>query len=163
LGKLGKAAEKIIKEEKITKIITVDAAAKLEGEKTGSVAQGVGVAIGGAGVDRSYIENMATKSEMPLDTYVVKMSQEEAIMPIKKDILNSIPRVISLVEENISEAKGDVLLIGVGNTVGVGNDKKAALEAESKAIKILGILKERKLHKKKGFLESLFPKKQDDD
>lgn len=144
LGKLGKAAEKIVATQKIKKIITVDAAAKLEGERTGSVAEGVGVAIGGPGVDRSYIENIATKRNIPIDTFVIKMSQEEAIMPIKKEVLDALPRVMQLVEENISETKGNVLLIGVGNTGGVGNNKKAAIEAEAQAKKVLEIMKGRK-------------------
>ena len=144
LGKLGKAAEKIIKKQKIKKIITVDAAAKLEGERTGSVAQGVGVAIGGPGVDRSYIENISTRLNIPIDTFVIKMSPEEAIMPIKKEVMNAIPRVIEMVENNIAETQGNILLIGVGNTSGVGNNKKAALEAEAQAKKVLEMLKSRK-------------------
>jgi hypothetical protein len=39
LGKLGRAVEKLIKRQKIAKIITIDAAVKLEGEKTGSIAE----------------------------------------------------------------------------------------------------------------------------
>lgn len=144
LGKLGKAAEKIIETKKIKKIITVDAAAKLEGERTGSVAEGVGVAIGGPGIDRSYIENIATKRNIPIDTFVIKMGQEEAIMPIKKEVLNAVPRVMQLVEENISETDGNVLVIGVGNTVGVGNNKKAAVEADAQAKKVLEMIKNRK-------------------
>lgn len=144
LGKLGKGAEKIIKQKKIKKIITVDAAAKLEGERTGSIAQGVGVAIGGPGVDRSYIENIATRLNIPIDTFVIKMSQEEAIMPIKKEVMHAVPRVVELVEQNIGETKGNILVIGVGNTAGVGNNKKAALEAEAHAVKILEMLKNRK-------------------
>ena len=144
LGKLGKAAEKTIRQHKIKKIITVDAAAKLEGERTGSVAQGVGVAIGGPGVDRNYIENIATKLEIPIDTYVIKMSQEEAIMPIKKEVMSAIPKVIEMVEQDIAETHGNILLIGVGNTAGVGNNKKAAIEAEAQAKKVLEIMKKRK-------------------
>lgn len=144
LGKLGKAAEKIIKKEKIKKIITVDAAAKLEGERTGSVAEGVGVAIGGPGVDRSYIENISTRLNIPIDTFVIKMGQEEAIMPIKKEVMSAIPQVIHMVENEIAETKGNVLVIGVGNTAGVGNNKKAAVEAETQANKVLQILKNRK-------------------
>jgi hypothetical protein len=144
LGKLGKAAEKIIKKEKIKKIITVDAAAKLEGERTGSIAQGVGVAIGGPGVDRSHIENIATKMGIPIDTFIIKMGQEEAIMPIKSEVLHAIPRVMEMVEQNIAESQGNILVIGVGNTAGVGNNKKAALEAEVQAKKVLEIIKSRK-------------------
>ena len=57
-----------ITEKKIAKIITIDAAAKLEGERTGTIAEGVGVALGGIGVDRTYIENVAVKRKIPLDS-----------------------------------------------------------------------------------------------
>ncbi|MEM5791087.1 MAG: DUF1512 family protein, partial [Candidatus Aenigmatarchaeota archaeon] len=70
LGKLGRAVEKIVKREKVAKIITIDAALKLEGEKTGSMAEGIGVAIGGVGVDRAYIEEIASKKNIPLDSLI---------------------------------------------------------------------------------------------
>jgi hypothetical protein len=149
LGKLGKVVQSIIKKEKISKIITIDAAAKLEGEKTGGIAEGVGVAIGGIGVDRSYIENLAVENKIPLDGIVVKMSQEEAFMPLKKEILNSIPHVMKLVEKDISTSKGSVLLIGVGNTCGVGNNKKDAEKAEKLIKQVLEIVKRRKEEEKK--------------
>jgi len=151
LGKLGKAVEKIVKREKIAKIITIDAALKLEGEKSGSIAEGVGVAIGGIGVDRAYIEELAVRKNIPLDSVIIKMSQEEAIQPITKEILLSIPRVIELVEKNIMETreKGKIIVVGVGNTVGVGNGKKEAEEAEKLARKI--IAKEKMEKEKKHF------------
>lgn len=132
LGKLGKAVEIISKRNRIAKVITVDAAAKLEGEKTGSIAEGIGVAIGGIGVDRSYIEKIATENEMPLDTFVVKMSQEEAIMPMRAEILAAAPHVIKMVESNIADTKekGDIIMIGVGNCTGIGNTKKEAQKVE---------------------------------
>ncbi|MEM5870310.1 MAG: DUF1512 family protein, partial [Candidatus Aenigmatarchaeota archaeon] len=101
LGKLGRAVEKIVKREKISKIITVDAALKLEGEKTGKVAEGVGVAIGGIGVDRAYIENIATQKKIPLDSIVIKMSQEEAFQPITEPILKAVPLAIEAVKRSI--------------------------------------------------------------
>lgn len=143
LGKLGKAVESIIKKEKISKIITIDAAAKLEGEKTGGIAEGVGVAIGGIGVDRVYIENLAVQNNIPLDCIAIKMSQEEAFMPMKREILDSIPKVIKIVEKDIASAKGNILLIGVGNTCGVGNNKKDAEKAEELIKKVLAIVKKR--------------------
>jgi hypothetical protein len=132
LGKLGRAVELLAKKGRIAKVITVDAAAKLEGEKTGSVAEGIGVAIGGIGVDRGYIEKIATEKDIPLDTIVVKMSQEEAIMPMRKEILDTVPYVLKLVEKNIRETKdkGEIIVIGVGNCIGVGNTKKDAIKAE---------------------------------
>lgn len=145
LGKIGKAAENIIKRNKISKIITIDAAAKLEGEKTGKVAEGVGVAIGGIGVDRAYIENITVKKNIPLDSIVVKMSQEEAIQPIKAEVLASIPHVLKVVDERIgaTKGKGAVLVVGVGNSCGVGNNKREAEKAEQLARKILKIVKKR--------------------
>ncbi len=149
LGNLSKAAEKIVRQNKITKIITIDAAAKLEGEKTGSLAEGVGVAIGGIGVDRAYIEDIAVRKNLPLDTVVIKMSQEEAIQPMVKKIVDAVPGAIKIVEENIERTKGKVLLIGVGNTSGVGNNKKAAIEAEKQVAKVSKIIKARKEEEKK--------------
>lgn len=128
LGKIGKVVDEFAKRQKIAKIITVDAMAKLEGEKTGSIAEGIGVAIGGVGVERSYIENVSAQRDIPLDTYVIKMSNEEAIMPMKVEVLNAVPKVVKMVEQNIANTreKGTIVVIGVGNTGGVGNDKKDA-------------------------------------
>src|SRR3989338_3509729 len=49
LGRMDEAIEAIMKKKKISRIITIDAALNLEGEKTGSVAEGVGFAMGGWG------------------------------------------------------------------------------------------------------------------
>lgn len=145
LGKIGRVTEKLIKRNKIAKVITVDASAKLEGEKTGKVAEGVGVAIGGIGVERSYIENITVKKKIPLDSIVIKMSQEEAIQPIKAEVLASIPRVLSAVGERIKATRGSgaVILVGVGNSSGVGNNKREAQQAEKQARKVIKIMKKR--------------------
>jgi hypothetical protein len=148
LGKLGKVVEDLVKKEKISKIITVDAAAKLEGEKTGSIAEGIGVAIGGIGVDRAYIENIATKRNIPLDSYVIKMSQEEAIQPMKKEILLAVPKVVKMIEENIKNSKGKIIVVGVGNTAGVGNNAKDAQKAEKLILHVLKIMEKRKEEEK---------------
>ena len=128
LGRPGKAVEKLVSKNKISRIITIDAAAKLEGEKTGSIAEGVGVAMGGPGVDKSYIEDIAVKNNIPLDSIIVKMRPEEAIMPMRKAIKDSVPGVIDAIKESIKRAKSgsDVVIVGVGNTSGVGNSKSAA-------------------------------------
>ncbi|MDI6798871.1 MAG: DUF1512 family protein [Candidatus Aenigmarchaeota archaeon] len=151
LGKLGKAVEKLVKREKIAKIITVDAAAKLEGEKTGNIAEGVGVAVGGIGVDRAYIENIAVQKGIPLDSIVIKMSQEEAIQPMKAEILSASGKALRAVEDSIARTKerGKIIVVGVGNSSGIGNNKKDAEEAEKKVKKILQILKARKEEKRK--------------
>lgn len=149
LGKLGVAVNQITSKNKISKIITVDAAAKLEGEKTGSIAEGVGVAIGGIGVDRGYIEKVATQRNIPLDTVVVKMSQEEAIMPMRSEILAAVPRVLNIVEGNIAGTKGNVVVVGVGNCTGIGNSKKDAQKAEPLIKKIDKIQKRKEKEEEK--------------
>ncbi|MBI4009662.1 MAG: DUF1512 family protein [Candidatus Aenigmarchaeota archaeon] len=128
LGKIGKVVDRYARRQKVAKIITIDAAAKLEGEKTGSIAEGIGVAIGGVGVERAYIEGVATQKDIPLDTYIIKMANEEAIMPMKIEVLNAIPKVVKSVEDNISRTKekGSIVIVGVGNTGGIGNSRKDA-------------------------------------
>lgn len=159
LGKLGHTIERMVKREKIAKIITVDAAAKLEGEKTGAIAEGVGVAIGGIGVDRSYIENITTKKGIPLDSVVIKMSQEEAIQPMRKEILLAIPKAVKIIEDNISQTKerGKIIVVGVGNTAGVGNNKKESERSEELIKKVLNMLAKRKTEEKerKAFFDFL--------
>ena len=132
LGRPGKAVEKIVSKNKIAMIITIDAAAKLEGEKTGSIAEGVGVAMGGPGVERTYIENVAVKHNIPLDSVIVKMKSEEAIVPMKKEIKDAVPAAIERVRESIKRTrKSDkIIIVCVGNTSGVGNDKKAAADTK---------------------------------
>lgn len=132
LGRPGRAVEKIMKTHNVARIITIDAAAKLEGEKTGSVAEGVGVAMGGPGVERSYIEDVAVKANVPLDSVIVKMRSEEAIMPMMKDVKDAVPKAVERVNEAIRRAKkGEkVIIVGVGNTSGIGNNAKAAKATE---------------------------------
>ncbi|MFC2143899.1 DUF1512 family protein [Candidatus Aenigmatarchaeota archaeon] len=122
----GKAVEKVIKNNDIKRIITIDAAAKLEGEKTGSLAEGVGVAMGGPGVERSYIENIVVKKNIPLDSIIIKMGQEEAIMPMRKAIKDALPEVRKSIKRSLERTKrGDkIVIVGVGNTSGVGNSGK---------------------------------------
>jgi len=128
LGYPGKALQKLVARNKVAKIITIDAAAKLEGEKTGSVAEGIGVAMGGIGVERSYIEEVAVRKKIPIDAVIVKMSQEEAIMPMRKSIKDAVPEVKKSINRmiDLTKTKGSIIIVGVGNTSGVGNDKKSA-------------------------------------
>jgi hypothetical protein len=128
IGYPGKAVAKLVKEKKIARIITIDAAAKLEGEKTGSLAEGVGVAMGGPGTERFYIEDVIVKKNIPVDSIVVKMSQEEAITPMRKVLVDSLPEVRKSIDRSLEMTKpGDtVIIVGVGNTSGVGNSAKDA-------------------------------------
>jgi hypothetical protein len=130
IGFPGKAVLKAMKKHRVARVITIDAAAKLEGEETGSLAEGVGVAMGGPGVERSYIEDIVVKRGIPLDSIVVKMSQEEAIMPMRKAVKDALPRVRQSLKRSLERTKrGDtVLVVGVGNTSGIGNSGKAVKE-----------------------------------
>ncbi len=127
LGRPGKAVEKLVKKHKISRIITIDAASKLEGEKTGSIAEGVGVAMGGPGVEKTYIEEVAVKNDIPMDSIIVKMKPEEAIMPMRKAIKEAVPGALKSVEEALDRTrkKERSIIVGVGNTSGVGNSGKA--------------------------------------
>jgi hypothetical protein len=103
-------------------MIMVDAALKMEGEDSGSVAEGFGAAIGGIGTDRFQIEEIATKHKIPIHAIVVKQSIKEAITLMKKEIADSADKVESQVYEAIKEntkSGQSVLVIGVGNTLGV--------------------------------------------
>lgn len=130
VGKIGRAIEYVIKKYKIKKLITIDAALKLEGEKSGSIARGVGVAIGGIGIDRAFIENIATRMKIKLECIIIKMDLEEALFPMKKEIFDSVENVLKIIEESLKDEKENVLIAGIGNTIGVGNSEKDFEEAK---------------------------------
>ncbi len=148
IGYPGKAVEMIVKKNKIARVITIDAAAKLEGEKTGSVAEGVGIAMGGPGVERSYIEDTVVKNDIPMDSIVVKMSAEEAIMPLRMSMIKAFPSVIESIKRSLEMTKkGDkIVIVGVGNTSGVGNN---STDAEKTAKWVEGYEKRLNAKKKK--------------
>ncbi len=103
-------------------IITVDAALKLEGERTGSIAEGVGVAMGGIGVERFNIERIASKYGIPLYAVLIKMSMPEALSAMPKEVEGAVNDAVESVKRVIREGvrEGEeVILVGVGNTGGV--------------------------------------------
>ncbi len=109
-------------EKEIKMIITVDAALKYEGEKSGLVIDGIGVAIGGIGVEKFNIEKLASEKGLPLYAILVKMSIPEALSIMSKEVTlgidKAVDRIGKIIEER-TEAGDKVVLIGVGNTVGV--------------------------------------------
>lgn len=122
VGRPADALEKIISENKPDILVMVDAALKLEGEETGSIAQGFGAAIGGVGTERFQIEEIATKHNIPIYAIVIKQSIKEAITLMKKEIADSSDMVSSQVYDIIksnTKAGQCALVIGVGNTLGV--------------------------------------------
>ena len=68
MGKPGEAIKRVVEENngKIATIIMIDAALKLEGEKPGAVAEGVGAAIGGPGTEQYKIEESILKYKIPV-------------------------------------------------------------------------------------------------
>lgn len=151
LGRVDEAIQNIIKKNKIVRVITIDAAQKLEGEKIGSVAEGIGFAMGGIG-QREIIENMLIPKKIPIDGIVVKVGMVEAIMPMKKEIFDAIPKVHKHLEKAVSRAKkGEkIIIIGVGNSCGVGDDKKALEETKKLVLELDKKYKEEEKKRKKG-------------
>ncbi len=129
LGRVDDALAEIMKKRKIHRVLTIDAGAKLEGEKTGSVSEGVGFAMGGNG-EREIIERMLMDKKIPIDSIVVKMGENEAIKPMTKNVFNSLKDVEYFINESVNRIKkGEtIVVIGVGNTIGVRNDKLAVKE-----------------------------------
>jgi len=130
VGRLDEAVEYVFNTLKAAPkyIITVDAALRLEGERTGEVAEGVGVAMGGIGVEKFNIETYATKYNVPLYAYLIKMRQSEALTTMTSEIYNAVQlttkRVLEFIVNNVGVGES-VLLVGVGNTVGVGQPEVA--------------------------------------
>lgn len=154
LGRIDEAILKIIKRRKIAKVITIDAGSKLEGEKTGSVSEGIGFAMGGS-FEREIVENILLPRKIPLESIIVKVGLEEAITPMKKEIAKSVPIAIEAIENSIkrTKEKGVILVIGIGNTCGVGNNQDELKETEKKIKEI-----ERKYYKKKREKKSFLEK-----
>jgi hypothetical protein len=104
-------------------VIMVDAAGKLEGEISGSTAEGTGSVIGGLGVDAFIIEEVSSKYQIPVNGVAIKQSMEESVAPMTKAIFDGVSVALARVKRIIHEEtrEGDlVILVGVGNTVGIG-------------------------------------------
>ena len=124
VGQPGVAIKKVVEEMgvKPSAIVMIDAALKLEGEKTGEIAEGVGAAIGGIGVEKFQIEEVATSNKIPLYAILVKQSILEAITVMRKEIAEASEKVVQTLQRVIEEKtkEGDnVVVAGIGNTLGV--------------------------------------------
>ncbi len=125
VGKPGDAIRSIIDENfgKVSMVVMVDAALKFEGETSGEISEGIGAAIGGIGTERFKIEEEATKHSIPVYAVIVKESIQEAITPMKKEILEAGEKVIDRIKSLILERSkpGDTVIVaGIGNTIGIG-------------------------------------------
>jgi hypothetical protein len=125
VGKPGDAVKAVVDENdgKIASVIMIDAGLKLEGEIVGEVAEGIGAAIGGPGVDQYKIEDAVVEHQIPINAVIVKEDIGDAVSPMRKEIADSIDKVIERVKNVILERtkEGDkVIIVGVGNTIGIG-------------------------------------------
>lgn len=125
VGKPGEAIKQILEqnEGKISLALLIDAGLKLEGEKTGEVAEGIGVAIGGPEVEKYKVEESALKHKVPVNAIIIKEDVGDAVSPMRKEIVDSIDGVIERVKRLILERTklGDsVVIAGIGNTIGIG-------------------------------------------
>ncbi|MBC7119258.1 MAG: DUF1512 family protein [Methanobacteriaceae archaeon] len=122
LGKIAKAVNTLIDKFNIQKIIMIDAAVKMEGEETGKVAEGVGIVIGGTGVEKWFIEDKILKADIEIDSIVIKMSPEEAITQMNKKIFRGCETALERVKSSIERTEdGNILIVGVGNSCGIPN------------------------------------------
>lgn len=124
VGKPGDAIRQVLEENngKASMIIMVDAALKLEGEKTGEISEGIGAAIGGIGTERFKIEEEATKFGIPVYAIVIKQSIQEAVTTMKKEIAESVEPTLERIKRLILERtkEGELVIIaGIGNTAGI--------------------------------------------
>ncbi|MFL6475796.1 MAG: DUF1512 domain-containing protein [Nitrososphaera sp.] len=125
VGRPGEAITRLVGDMgiNIDIVIMIDAALKLEGEKTGDVAEGIGAAIGGIGVEKYQIEDVTARFNIPIYAVIVKQSVQDAITIMRKEIADAFGRVTdtiySVIEDRSSEGQS-IMIIGVGNTIGVG-------------------------------------------
>ena len=125
VGKPGDAVVSVIEENegKIGCLIMIDAGLKLEGELVGEVAEGIGAAIGGPGVDAFKIEEKLTKYKIPNYAVIIKQDIGDAVSPMRKEINDAVDKAIERVKAVVQERtkEGDkVVIVGVGNSIGVG-------------------------------------------
>jgi len=125
VGRPGDAVKTIIEENEgnIATIIMVDAALKLEGEAVGEVAEGVGAAIGGPGVDQFKIEESILKHRIPINAVIIKEDIGDAVSPMRKEIFDAVDVAIDRIKQVILEKtkEGDTVIIaGAGNSIGIG-------------------------------------------
>ena len=124
VGKPGDAVGNLIEANsgKVSLVVMIDAGLKLEGEDSGDIAEGIGAAIGGIGVDKYKIEEVATKYNIPVYAIVVKESLKEVLAPMTETVSQAADGVISRFRSIIQERtkEGDnIIVVGVGNTIGI--------------------------------------------
>ena len=108
-------------------ILSINSILRLEGENSGTIAQGIGVAIGGGSsehLDQYQIETLAINHNPPIPTesIVCRESLEESVNSISELISRAIPKIVRMVKQIIRSQTqpGEVIVIlGIGNALGV--------------------------------------------
>jgi len=127
VGKPGELIAKLANSRKISRIIMIDAAGKLEGETSGEVIEGVGAAIGGPPTEKYKIEQAAVKRKIPIDAIVVKESYTESLTKLNKKLAKGADVAAERVRIAIRQRTkpGDTVIVaGIGNTIGIGQTAK---------------------------------------
>ncbi len=124
VGKPGDAINNLLNENmgKVSMLITIDAAGKLEGEEAGELAEGVGAAIGGLGVEKYKIEKVAFEHGVPMHAVVIKQGMEHVVSPLTEPLFNATDKALESVKKLITDysVEGDTVIVaGIGNTIGV--------------------------------------------
>jgi len=124
VGKVGDAVSSLIEANigKVRLVVMVDAGLKLEGEDSGEVAEGIGAAIGGIGVDKYKIEEAATKHKIPVYAVIIKESLKEVLAPMSEPLREAVDKAIVRLKAVLQEQtkEGDTaIVVGVGNTLGI--------------------------------------------
>jgi hypothetical protein len=125
VGEPHKALQNLIEEKGVplNMIVMVDAAQKFEGEQSGEIAQGVGAAIGGLGVEKFEIEEISAKHSIPIYAVLIKQGDVETLTAMRKELAEAVDKAIAIVRKVIDDRtkEGDnVLVAGIGNTLGIG-------------------------------------------
>lgn len=122
VGRPADALSRVMSDGRVDLIVMIDAALKMEGEESASVAHGFGAAIGGIGTERFEIEEAAASKNVPILSIVIKQTVKEAITLMSKEISGRVAEVEGQVRQMIldnAEPGQSVVVIGVGNTSGV--------------------------------------------
>jgi hypothetical protein len=126
VGKPGDAIENLINGRKgkdaVKAVIMIDAAGKLEGEPAGAVAEGIGAAIGGVGVEKYKIEEAVKAHDIPMYAVAIKEDISHVVAPMVEELFKACDTAVESVKRIVQERTeaGDVVLVaGIGNTIGI--------------------------------------------
>jgi hypothetical protein len=127
VGKPGELVRYLARRRKVSMIIMIDAAGKLEGETSGQVIEGVGAAIGGPPTEKYKIEEIATKQGIPVDAILIKESFAEAVKHMHLNLAKGSKTAAERVKQailNHTKPGDTVIVAGIGNTIGIGQKVK---------------------------------------